>query len=64
MKVILGIVVSLSLLALLLFCAFGFLASFEPLPPTIQWTARVIYAGVAILDLFGSFFVWRWAART
>ena len=34
---------SVLLLAVAAFCAFGFLATFEPLPPAVQWTWRGIY---------------------
>ena len=63
MKIILRMVASAGLVALLLFCTFGFLATFEPLSPAVQWTWRVVYAGVAVLDVVGFYLVWRPAKR-
>jgi hypothetical protein len=36
------------------FCVFGFLATFEPLPPPTQWTWRAIYAGIGLAALVGA----------
>ncbi|MFN6104464.1 MAG: hypothetical protein ACK5EA_08440 [Planctomycetaceae bacterium] len=41
------------LLGVLLFCLFGFLATFEPLDRTTQWLWRVIYVLVGIASLIG-----------
>lgn len=42
------IVLLLPLLAVLAFCGFGFLATFEPLDEGTQLTWRLIYGGVAL----------------
>lgn len=43
MVLILKLFGSVLLLAAAGFCAFGFLATFEPLPPAEQWTWRGVY---------------------
>ncbi len=43
----------LMLLGVTGFCVFGFLATFEPLPATTQWTWRAIYSVVGIASLAG-----------
>lgn len=43
MKRLAGIILALLCLVVAAFCAFGFLATFEPLPVWKQWTFRVIY---------------------
>lgn len=40
------IVVAVLLLPLILFCLFGFAATFEPMPPRTQWVFRIGYAAV------------------
>ena len=37
------------LVAVLLFCAFGYLASYEPLAASAQITARLAYGGIGAL---------------
>lgn len=41
------------LLGLLLFCLFGFLATFEPLDPATQWLWRVVYGLLGVACLIG-----------
>jgi hypothetical protein len=50
----------LTLLAVpvLSFCGFGFLATFEALPPVTQWIWRSVYLGVALLTISG--LIWSW----
>ncbi|MBC8876831.1 MAG: hypothetical protein H8E44_45975 [Planctomycetes bacterium] len=45
---------SVLLLAVAGFCAFGFLATFEPLPPAEQWTWRGIYIVIGLACLAGA----------
>ena len=52
------------LLAVILsFCVFGFLATFEPNPPSTQWTWRLIYGSTALLSALGSIRLWKVAHR-
>jgi hypothetical protein len=48
----------LALLIVLAFCVFGFVATFEPMAATKQWTWRVVYGVIAVACL-GAF---AWAA--
>ena len=59
MKPLLQIIVTLVSLALLPFCAFGFLATFEPNPPAVQWTLRLLYGLLPILGLLALIKVWQ-----
>gem|GEM_PF-2699219 len=43
----------------LLFCAFGFLATFEPSSPAAQWAWRLIYCAAASLATLASMRLWR-----
>ena len=54
MKIAIRMVAMLLLLALLLFCVFGFLATFEPMDHFVQITWRIVYgvAGVVVLAGF------------
>lgn len=60
MNIIVRILATMGLLALLAFCALGFLASFEPLPALRQWLWRLasilVVSGVcwALIRLWGS----------
>ena len=54
MVVILRLFGSVLLLAVAAFCAFGFLATFEPLPPAVQWTWRGIYILIGLACLAGA----------
>ena len=59
MMFVLRSLASLVLWVVVGFCAFGFLATFEPLPPVMQWTWRVIYAAVGLgAFALGTHFVW------
>ncbi|MCA9141057.1 MAG: hypothetical protein KDB00_30010 [Planctomycetales bacterium] len=40
------VALALLLLGPILFCVFGFVATFEPMEPSTQWTFRLIYGGV------------------
>jgi len=54
MVVILKLLGSVLLLAVAGFCVFGFLATFEPLPPAVQWTWRGIYIVLGLACLAGT----------
>jgi hypothetical protein len=47
------------LLALAGFCAFGFLETFEPLPPMEQWIWRAIYVVMCLCCLWATARLWR-----
>jgi hypothetical protein len=47
------------LLVLAGFCAFGFLATFEPMPPTEQWSWRVVYVVMGVSCLYATGRLWR-----
>ena len=47
------ILLALLLLPLALFCAFGFLATFEPNEPAVTWTFRALYGGFGLASLLG-----------
>ena len=53
MKLVIRLVAVLMLVAVLLFCVFGFLATFEPLARSVQVTWRIVYAGAGALALAG-----------
>jgi hypothetical protein len=52
------LVLSVFLGGILLFCLFGFVATFEPLDPSIQLRMRLIYGFVGVLVLVGLKAVW------
>ena len=47
------IILSIFLSAVALFCVFGLLSTFEPLPTDVQWTWRAIYSLILIGNLAG-----------
>jgi len=47
------------LLVLAGFCAFGFVATFEPMPSVEQWTWRVVYVVMGISCLYATARLWR-----
>lgn len=51
MTLLTRLVETVLLLGVLLFCLFGFLATFEPLDRATQWLWRVIYILVGIASL-------------
>jgi len=53
------LVLSLLLLAVSGFCVFGFLATFEPLPPLGQRSWRTGYCIAAVLCVWGIIRLWR-----
>ena len=53
MKTLARILVSVFCLAVLLFCCFGFLATFEPLDRSVQITFRLVYGFVGFLAVLG-----------
>jgi hypothetical protein len=56
---VLRMLASLVLWVVVGYCAFGFLATFEPLPPAMQWTWRVIFVVVGLSAFAaGTRFVW------
>ena len=52
-SVLVRIVLSFALIGTLLFCVFGFLATFEPNPPVKQWLWRGLYGGVVLGCIVG-----------
>ena len=42
---------ALGLVPVILFCCFGFMATFEPLEPAVQTTWRVIYSAIAVSSI-------------
>jgi predicted membrane channel-forming protein YqfA (hemolysin III family) len=52
-------ILAVPLLALAGCCAFGFLATFEPMPPAEQWTWRVVYVVMGLCCLWASARLWR-----
>jgi hypothetical protein len=52
------------LLALAGFCGFGFLATFEPMPPVEQWTWRVVYVVMGLSCLWATARLWRSTCTT
>lgn len=53
------LVLSAPLGGLAAFCLFGFLTTFEPLPPIEQWTWRLGYGGGAALCVSAIICLWR-----
>ena len=50
---IIRIIFCLFLTLVALFCVFGFLATFEPLPTQVKWTWRAIYGLIFIGNIAG-----------
>jgi len=50
---IIRIIFCLFLTLVALFCVFGFLATFEPLPTKVQWTWRTIYGLIFVGNIAG-----------
>lgn len=63
MKTVVRILAGASLVALFLFCTFGFLASFEPNPPKQQWIWRAIFTSIGLGSLLGLFHTCRPAGK-
>lgn len=59
MNIIVRILVTMGLLALLAFCGFGFLASFEPLAASQQWLWRLVYVVAAGSSCCALICLWR-----
>ncbi len=59
MNWIVRLVLSGPLLAVSGFCLFGFIATFEPLPPMQQWIWRAVYCTVALLCSWAIVRLWR-----
>jgi hypothetical protein len=59
MKIVIKTAITLLLAALTLFSIFGFLCTFEPMLPVIQWTWRLIYCAVALGSILGSTLLWK-----
>jgi hypothetical protein len=53
MALCIRILLSLVCVGVLLFCTFGFMATFEPLERSVQTTWRSIYGVVAVLSVAG-----------
>ncbi len=56
-NILVRLLLSACCIGALLFCSLGFMATFEPLDPTIQVTWRVIYSIGAALSLGGVWFL-------
>ena len=54
MNIFVRILLVAALVAVALFCVFGFLATFEPGPPVITWTFRILYPVACFASLFGA----------
>lgn len=54
MPLLIRIILALVLIAVLLFCAYGFLATFEPLERSVQITWRIVYGGVGSACIGGA----------
>jgi hypothetical protein len=64
MKTVLRLLLSLVLAAILVFCFFGFLATFEPLDRSVQVTWRVVYGIIGIACVGGFILIWlRWNTK-
>lgn len=64
MKTVLRLLLSLLLAAVLLFCFFGFLATFEPLDRLIQMTWRGVYGIIGLACIGGFILIWmRWKTK-
>ena len=59
MKSILRLLMSGLLLAVLVFCVFGFMATYEPMRTVTRWTWRAIYSIAGIFTLGGLATTWR-----
>ena len=59
MNVLLRIVLTLPLAGALLFCAFGFLATYEPIEPLVRIAMRLVYGLGAALLAAGLAILWR-----
>jgi hypothetical protein len=62
MSRILQVSLSLILAAIVLFCIGGFLATFEPMPRTVQVTWRAVYGVAGLASVVGLIRVWRRSA--
>ncbi len=58
-RLLLCIVTAALLLGVVAFCVFGFLATFEPMPPVRQWMWRAIYSGIGSTAVVGAAFIFR-----
>lgn len=63
MKSILRLLLTGLLVGVLLFCVFGFMATFEAMPTVTRWTWRAIYAVAGLSTLAGIAITWRSARR-
>jgi hypothetical protein len=59
MNKLLKAVITVLLFAVLAFCGFGFLATFEPMSSQRQWTFRFLYGALAPIALLGLARMWR-----
>ena len=57
MKLAARIVTTLALVAVLLFCIFGFLATREPMPLSTQITWRLVYGSLGVIVILGIAFI-------
>ena len=59
MNPLLRVILSLLLVCIGLFCIFGFLATFEPMPRAVQLTWRAVYGVAGLACVGGLIRVWR-----
>ena len=52
-KILVRLLLSAACVGVLLFCCFGFMATFEPLDRSVQMTWRGVYAVVGFLSVTG-----------
>ena len=55
----LRIVLTACLIGVFLFCAFGFLATYEPGDPSVMMTFRLIYGLAGVASISGLVALWR-----
>ena len=59
MKSILRLLMTGLLVGVLIFCVFGFMATYEPMRTVTRWTWRAIYSLAGLSTLAGMAFTWR-----
>ena len=63
MKSILRLLMTGLLTGVFLFCVFGFMATYEPMPTVTRWTWRAIYSVAGFSTLAGTALMWRGPRR-
>ena len=64
MKLMLRLLMTGLLLGVLVFCVFGFMATYETMRTVVRWTWRVIYAVAGLSTLAGIAAAWRGRQQT